>query len=221
VALFYCLPDGAQAVVAPEGGIRRDDGDVLKEGLSNDLAVEGIPVVEREIEEMPGVCRGVGEDADDQVVEAGLECAGSELKFSDIELNGDLTDRSGADFAHGIRVFDCVASLFGKTLRLFHGENESGRIQQQPQSVTPFEEGVNLFIRHRLPPVGIDDFNPVLHSSEPWLAWFGGYHGNQIDNGLAAAADRDRLACFNGPDQLRQFVFGFGNTDLHDSIIAI
>ena len=80
------------AFVAAERRIGRGDGNILGESLGDDLTVEGIAMVEREIKKTPRVFRGAGEDADEQIVEAGPDRAGSELKFADVELNGDFSD---------------------------------------------------------------------------------------------------------------------------------
>ena len=61
-------PDHPKSWVEPEFFIGCDDRNTLAQCLGNDLSIEGIAVVERQLKQLEGVVSGVGQNSDVQIL---------------------------------------------------------------------------------------------------------------------------------------------------------
>src|SRR5271165_6251271 len=87
-------------------------------------------------------------------------------------------------------------------------------------SVAP-QEVFDLFVRHRLPPVRIENLDSAFERTQyPWLA--AGFLGaHQIYYRHSPAANGHRLTILHRFDQFGQLVLGVGYAELHRAMIAI
>jgi len=73
----------------------------------------------------------------------------------------------------------------------------------------------HFLIRHRLPPIWIENPYPSLQSPEHSLFATRFLGAHDVHYGNAPAADSDRFPVLGSPDELWQFVLGIGYADLH------
>ena len=111
------LPNDFESVVEPESVVAGNDWNVLRQSLRNDLSVEGIGVMWRQVEEFERVIEGKWQDSHSQVGEAGRDIRFTKRELADAVLDRKLRKRKGADFAHISAVCQHDVDFAGKFFR--------------------------------------------------------------------------------------------------------
>src|ERR1700686_2902671 len=89
-----CSPQHLEAGIELKFFVRRNDWNVLAQGLSNDLPIKGITVIERQLKQLEGVLGGVGQNSNVQILERLTKRCSRQLQFTEGRLDGDLGQRT-------------------------------------------------------------------------------------------------------------------------------
>ena len=210
-------PNDFDAFVEAEFLVGRHYGNIFTQRLSDELAVEWVGMMRRHFEEAKGVIRGVGQYSDAEVVDGALYVIERKFEFATGGFNGDFGKRNGAEFSSVFRIRQNSGGPLGESFRGLGGENQNCRVEEYPHLVTPFDKGVHLLLGHGLPPLRVDDFNPVPKRPELWLFAGGDFCADDVNRRDAAAANGYGFAILDGFNQLGELVFGVGDTYFHKS----
>ena len=115
-------------------------------------------MVKRQFEQAKCVVGGKRQDANHHVLHCLADAVRWHSEFAKRVLDGNLSKRDGTEFANIVRAADCRISTFAQPFGSFDGEDENGSVQQDAHSLAP-EEIFYFLVRHRLPPIGIENLN--------------------------------------------------------------
>src|SRR5262249_6111831 len=94
---------------------------------------------------------------------------------------------------------------------------ESDRVEKEPHLAAAIQEGIDFLVGHRLPPIGIVDYDLAVESAKSRLFARGFGRTNDVDDGRTAAANGHRFAVLYSFDQLRKLILGVCDADFHES----
>ncbi len=113
-------------------------------------------------EKCDGMVSRVGQKPNIQTLNCQLQRIDREDQLSQTGVDRYLNHGDCAEFKDIVWVPNGSGSPLTKALGGFHCIDQSCRIQKEPQLTTPFDQVLYFPVRHRLPPIWINDLNLTL-----------------------------------------------------------